>query len=51
MGKYLIPSALTLLLFSACSHHKAFPAMPQLQTWEVKPIDRNITYEVFEVDP
>lgn len=39
-----------LLIFSSCSQKVIYikPNAVKLQTWEVSPLDENITYEVFE---
>ena len=49
MIRSLIVSALILSIFSGCTRKEYITApRPHLQTWEVKPLDQNVTYEVVE---
>jgi len=51
MKKYLVVSAFILsFLISGCSEKTVYinPPGPSLTTWDVKPLDSNITYEVYD---
>ena len=49
MKRYRMILALILLvMISGCSKTYISPPNPKLQTWDVKPIDTDITYEVID---